>query len=351
MAATTHRPEIQVYASFPLVLAFGADLNLGADNWNWILCLTLPLETLGVLQFSHKPYKWIRYAIGVVIGAKGHLSSSSALLNVVDYNAGLPTEMFPIDPKIARTKVTSSVTTSRAAQFRSNVADWDGNQCVLKGTDELYYPVAGDLIHDIDSVRNGLFMNSFTHVVVGMHVAFLPTSNFAMNTADIDLTASPDEKRCTAHLFAPNYPGAFGGMRVPPFGSPLRISDTPDWPPAIVFDAVYASAVLHHFGTQILKDVIVKTWMDTYAEGIMGQAHAEFKSITNARALAEAKRQKRAQERQTRYEARAVPDTFDMLLAMPYISAMLRNAEEKAATEEQECVQEKVETWKRQVEP
>ena len=91
MAATAH-PEIQVYASFPRVVELGADLNFDADNWHWILCLTLPLETLNVLQFSPRPYKWIRYAIGIVVGAEGDLSSSSDLSNIVDYNAGLPTE-------------------------------------------------------------------------------------------------------------------------------------------------------------------------------------------------------------------------------------------------------------------
>lgn len=73
-------------------MALGAELNLNADNWHWVLCLTLPLKTLDVLQFSPRPYKWIRYAIGIVVGAVGDLSSSSDSLNIVDYNAGLPAE-------------------------------------------------------------------------------------------------------------------------------------------------------------------------------------------------------------------------------------------------------------------
>jgi len=67
--------------SFPYVVVLGADLNLDANNWHWVLYLTLPLETLDVLQFSPRPYtEWIRYVIGIVIGAEGDLSSSPGKL-------------------------------------------------------------------------------------------------------------------------------------------------------------------------------------------------------------------------------------------------------------------------------
>ena len=168
-----------------------------------------------------------------------------------------------------------------------------------------------------------------------------------MDTPDVDLTALPGEKRCTAHLFEPSKPYRLGTY---PSGSPLRISDTPAWPPTILFDAVYASTVLHHFGTQTLKDVVTATWMDTfYPVGVTDQAHAE--------ALTEERTQKHAQVRQARYdEARTVPDTFDMLLALPYIlvprnelQATLREAKEKAGAAEQRRVQEKVDAWNRQI--
>ena len=169
-----------------------------------------------------------------------------------------------------------------------------------------------------------------------------------MDTPDVDPTAPPGEKRCTAHLFEPRKPYRLGTS---PSGSPLRISDTPAWPPTILFDAVYASTVLHHFGTQTLKDVVAATWMDTfYPGGVTDQAHAE--ALTDS----EERTQKHAQARQTRYEARTVPDTFDMLLALPYIlvprnelQATLREAKEKAGATEQRRVQEKVDAWNRQI--
>ncbi|KAF8883067.1 hypothetical protein CPB84DRAFT_1790331 [Gymnopilus junonius] len=129
---------------------------------------------------------------------------------------------------MARTNLTSSVATIRRAQFRSGIAKRDGHECVLLGLRAVFCdavhllthskggtrqyistytqrrsrdPAGGDLVQDIDSIRHGLFLNKFTHLAVGEHIAFLPTSNFAMNTSDVDPTAPPEEKRCTAHLF------------------------------------------------------------------------------------------------------------------------------------------------------
>ncbi|KAH8980747.1 hypothetical protein EDB86DRAFT_3134631 [Lactarius hatsudake] len=81
-------PRIIVNTSFPRKVVRGANLDLRPSNWNWVQCLTLPLETLQTQQFSHRPYKWIRYAIGVVIGASGNLYTTPDLSGiVVDDNA------------------------------------------------------------------------------------------------------------------------------------------------------------------------------------------------------------------------------------------------------------------------
>ncbi len=144
------RPQTQVHASFPYTVALGVDLNVDPSNWRWVHCLTVPLETLNTLQFSQRPYKWIRYAIGVVVGAEVDLSSSSDSLNVVDYNAGLPAEsaflyyhtnseekqrMFPTDPNIGRTNVTDSdsVATTRRVRFREDIIERDGGLGRIRG--------------------------------------------------------------------------------------------------------------------------------------------------------------------------------------------------------------------------
>ena len=166
------------------------------------------------------------------------------------------------------------------------------------------------------------------------------TPNFAMTTADINPTAPPAEKACTAHLFQPDDRLSLGD-RTLPLGSLLRISNTPEWPPTILFDAVYAGAVLHHFGTQTLKDEVTVTWKDIY------------RVIVDEKSAAAKKVQK--QEREARYQARASPDAFDMLMVLPYIKvpqddleAAFREAEEKAEATEQRRVREKVDAWMKQ---
>ena len=138
--------EIQIYAPFPHAVALGANLDVDPTNWRWVHCLNFPLETLYKLQFSHRPYKWIRYATGAVTGTQGDLSLSHDSLDIVDYDGGLPSEsvvlyyhtsdeerrrMFPVDPDSGRINITSSVATSRRAQFRSDVLQWDGGGCIL----------------------------------------------------------------------------------------------------------------------------------------------------------------------------------------------------------------------------
>jgi hypothetical protein len=176
-----------------------------------------------------------------------------------------------------------------------------------------------------------------------------------MTTADVDPTAPPTEKRCTAHAFKLGDPFLLGRETLSS-GSPLRISDTSEWPPAILFDAVYAGAVHHHFGTQTLKDEVAATWKDTYPGGVMTAAHADYKAITEERAAATERTQNQAQDRKARSKARSGPDTFDMLMTLPYImvprnelQAMLREAKEKAEATEQRRVQEKVDTWMKRI--
>ncbi|TEB32773.1 hypothetical protein FA13DRAFT_1708778 [Coprinellus micaceus] len=128
--------EIRVYASFPRAAVHSTDLDVDPSNWHWVHCLSFPLETLTTLQFSQKPYKWIRYAVGVVVGAEGDPSfSSDSPQSVVDYEAGLPTEltglyyhtsneekrrMFPADPAMGHTNMTPSVATPRRVHFRED---------------------------------------------------------------------------------------------------------------------------------------------------------------------------------------------------------------------------------------
>ncbi|KAI0779511.1 hypothetical protein C8Q74DRAFT_1217008 [Fomes fomentarius] len=62
------------------------------------------------------------------------------------------------------------------------------------------------IIKDIDSIRNGLFMNKLLHVTLGHTFALLKTPNFAMNTSDIDpITPDGDKLRLNRNHCVPIY--------------------------------------------------------------------------------------------------------------------------------------------------
>jgi hypothetical protein len=63
-----------------------------------------------------------------------------------------------------------------------------------------------------------------------------------MGSGDINIELDAAETRFTAHLFDSSYPCLF------PTGPVVQVpNDLTDWPPAVLFDAAYASAVVHHF--------------------------------------------------------------------------------------------------------
>ena len=88
----------------------------------------------------------------------------------------------------------------------------------------------------------------------------------------------------------------------------------------------------------------------------MTAADADYKAITDERAAAAERTRNQTQVRKARYEACDGPDTFDILLTLPYImvprnelKAMLREEKEKAEATEQRHVQERVDTWLKQI--
>jgi len=141
---------ISVHAQLPKNVMPNTEVDLDPTNWEWKETLAFPVSRLNDLGFSSKPYKWIRYAIGIVIGARGELCTERDLPNPVpiDYDSGLSAvpidlyyhttdqekrHIFPIDPKLADTRtVTSSGTSSRRDGFRDDVEDRDGS-CVVTG--------------------------------------------------------------------------------------------------------------------------------------------------------------------------------------------------------------------------
>lgn len=166
-----------------------------------------------------------------------------------------------------------------------------------------------------------------------------------MTTADVDTTSLGTEKRCVAYVFEPQR-DFLPGTSIP-LGSSVQISDT-QWPPAILLDAVYASALLHHFGTQELKDTVTSSWGEIFNPGGIMTTDEREEMI-----------RLQAQNRTSHHEAAEAsrgPDTLDMLMALPYImvpretlQGMLKENEEKAKAIEQRRVDVKVNLWMEQV--
>lgn len=162
--------EITVYATLPADLT--RPLDLTPDNWSWVHCLTFPIDDLVKLELSVKPYKWIRYAIGVVIGAQGHLFDFAG--NPINYDLDLPTDpialryhlsddeksrMFPADPGFARSTITSSASTSHDPNFRKEVQKRDV-RCPLTEDGEILC----DAVHLVAHSKNDEVCHFFSLV-------------------------------------------------------------------------------------------------------------------------------------------------------------------------------------------
>jgi len=241
--------EVLVHAQFPKVVQPNIALDLRSTNWAWKRCLIFPVNKLNSLQLLLRPYKWIRYATGVVVGARGHLSRGRNTLTPIEYNDALPAEsislyyhttdqaklsMFPIDPKLADPRIVTSKgsTSSRMGGFRSEVVARDGH-CVATGDPDDLCAAAhllphrkgdeyiqaffrnrtqnfsdynsddnddndsDDIIQEIDDVRNGLFVTSAIHTALGYSdLAFLKVSLFdLMLHRDKKLTVSSNRHR------------------------------------------------------------------------------------------------------------------------------------------------------------
>ncbi len=87
-----------------------------------------------------------------------------------------------------------------------------------------------------------------------------------MDTSDIDSHADRLQERFTSHLLDQRLERVAG-----PSGSVVRVpSDMDIWPPAALFDAVYASAVVHHFGFALM--IILEKWGDVFCPGELTKA-------------------------------------------------------------------------------
>jgi hypothetical protein len=189
-----------------------------------------------------------------------------------------------------------------------------------------------------------------------------------MDTTDVDSNAGRTQERLTTHLFTEPeemLPGLSSLAVCIPFSSAVRVpSDTSNWPPTVLFDAVYAGAVVEHFGVKV-PDFLKKWGTVFYPGGPTKAAHADDK---HRRDQADADKEKHSQleeGRQRRWEARdrrrGTHDAIDPLdVAMMYrfkamepekLRAYLKGCEEVAAARERKGLEEKVNSWRETLVP
>ena len=124
----------------------------------------------------------MRYTIGAVVGAEGHLCHSIDPLDIVGYDAGLPTEsielyyhpsdeerrrMFPVDfDDDRRTSLGSSSPSTRMEQFATDVGERDGHRCVLTGAPEFLC----DAVHLLAHNKGDEVCHAFTHLAAAYHI-------------------------------------------------------------------------------------------------------------------------------------------------------------------------------------
>jgi hypothetical protein len=180
-----------------------------------------------------------------------------------------------------------------------------------------------------------------------------------MDTTDVDPNADGAQERFTSQVFVPS-------SVLPGFSSAtVRLSsDTSIWPPTALFDAVYAGAVVYHFG---IKDPdFLKKWEGAFDPGgPVTAAQADDRRRSDQADADKKVNDKKKDDRQKRWERRdRNRDTHDAIhpidVAMMYrfmamepeqVRAYLKECEEVAAAREREELEEKVTSWRKSLAP
>jgi hypothetical protein len=181
------------------------------------------------------------------------------------------------------------------------------------------------------------------------------TPNFAMDTSDIDANAGGGEERYTTQLFDPDdsdIPLLNVKIQVPP--------GTSNWPPASLFEAVFANAVVRHFHTKNNNDEfleVLKKWDGMFypASGFMTTERASGKRRYDHDAEESTVYKKRKEDRAQRAKKHAQDDwsgddVFDYLriLAMgpEKTKKYLEECEEIAAAAKYKENEERINAWR-----
>ncbi|KAI9566897.1 hypothetical protein HD554DRAFT_2329523 [Boletus coccyginus] len=260
----------------------------------------LSIPNSDVRRLSKRPFKWLRFVMFSICGARGDLSATPDG-PPVDYDSESDKTSFfdayyynPsgncifVDYAGLNDKVTSSSQTPRRSDFRDDVGRRDGGVCVITGAagehceaahlipeskgDEYMDRVVSDRsslyrsspsISGINDVQNGVFLNKEVHSRLGHGwAAFIKTPNYGLEPGDIcrygDDSAGTDhvtlqqlkcERDNPAKLQVFTNSGIAGPALAFTVGAHVDARFQGDQlPPAIILDYMYGIAAYKRWG-------------------------------------------------------------------------------------------------------
>ena len=183
-----------------------------------------------------------------------------------------------------------------------------------------------------------------------------------MDSSDVVPDADPSESMCIIHIFDPLLPLNFGGARLRLATSESN-SDGADaakpnqqYPPSVLFDAVYGATVLHEFGVPDVRARVAEIWDELYyPRGGFDATTAK----TRVQRRRERVRRDVVRDRVSRAQAscqRGEPDSLDMAMLVPYLAMgpdeivrYFDDVDAEAMEDEHRRITEKVKRWKEDV--
>ena len=173
-----------------------------------------------------------------------------------------------------------------------------------------------------------------------------------MVTTDVNPNATATEERFTNHLFDLSMQPHIGVS-----GQAIHVPSSDDkksnWPPTSLFEAIYASAIMCHFGAVPVD--LFKSWEKVFYEPDRTSNKCQHDQADAKKE--NCKRQKTEQQQcyneQQRHRDGGGFDAFDVLMMIPFMVMPAEKArdyfdgcEKMAAEKEQEGLEVKVNSWR-----
>lgn len=170
-----------------------------------------------------------------------------------------------------------------------------------------------------------------------------------MTTADIDPNAGTSGERLTNHIFDLSIKPSHGcGSSGQAICVPLDVDKESQWPPSSLFDAIYASTIIHQFGVNP-KDIFKK-----WEYGQTDNQHRDDQDDDDYE-KEQAERRRCYDGQWQGYHGRwdGSLDSFDVLAALPFIAMPVEKVRDymegcrnMAAARDHEALEVKVNSWR-----